>query len=128
MRALLIIGLCFALSAIAWGLVVGRWSESARRDRAEHATRTGVQPLMRVPVPWVFMLAYLAALTLHLVEPLRVPPSLALFVRIGGAFVVAIGMLLAFSALGIFRGKSTTTVPFETPSASREIRCMWAWR
>jgi protein-S-isoprenylcysteine O-methyltransferase Ste14 len=117
MRAFLTIVFCVAFSAIVWGLIVGRWRGSARRDRATHAAKEGVQPLMRIPVPWVFMLAYVAALAPQLVKPVHIPPSLALSVRIGGAFVIAIGMLLAFSARGIFRGESTTTVPFETPSA-----------
>ena len=116
MRAFLIVVFCVAVSVVAWGLFVGRWSVNARQARAIHAADADVHPLMRIPVPWVFMLAYVAALALQLVAPVVIPQSSAFMIRITGAVLLAIGLLLALSALGLFRGKSTTTVPFETPS------------
>ena len=38
-------------------------------------------------------------------------------VFVGGVALLLVGAALAFSALGIFRGRSTTTVPFEKSSA-----------
>jgi protein-S-isoprenylcysteine O-methyltransferase Ste14 len=36
---------------------------------------------------------------------------------VAGFILVGVGVIVAFSAVGIFKKASTTTVPFETPSA-----------
>ena len=76
-----------------------------------------IPPLMRVPVPWVFMLTYLAGLGLQHFVPLTV--QRAEIVRIGffaGIVLTVAGVLLAFSSLGIFLRAGTTTVPFKAAS------------
>ena len=72
---------------------------------------------MHIPVPWVFILVYLIGIGAQLIFPIRL--RLDQFVgsiRVAGLVVVAIGILVAFSAQAIFRGVHTTTIPFEKPS------------
>jgi protein-S-isoprenylcysteine O-methyltransferase Ste14 len=72
---------------------------------------------MRIPVPWVFILVYLVGVAVQRVIPIAIPsPALAWVVRVTGFVFIGVGLVVAFSALGIFRKKKTTTVPHETPS------------
>ena len=99
---------------LAWGLLTRRWSRESRAATAQdRASLEARNPLLAVPVPWVYVLAYLAGLAIGLLAPLRVPWSAVL---LAGLLPLAIGVGLAFSALGIFKSSRTTTVPFGTPS------------
>ena len=72
---------------------------------------------MSVPVPWVFILAYLAGVTVQRFLPIAIRfPEFASIIRVVGFVSVGVGIALAFSALGIFRKTNTTTVPHEMPS------------
>ena len=76
-----------------------------------------VHPLMRVPVPWVFVLAYLAGVGLQVLLPTGAPrPAVALAVRVAGIVLLVAGAALATWCLSIFRRQRTTTVPFGTSS------------
>jgi protein-S-isoprenylcysteine O-methyltransferase Ste14 len=104
------------VSAILWGLFTGRWSAESRRAR-EGQKDALVSPVMRVPVPWVFILVYLAGVTIQHFLPIVIPsPDFAWIIRVAGFVFVGVGIAIAFSALGIFRKTNTTTVPHETPS------------
>jgi protein-S-isoprenylcysteine O-methyltransferase Ste14 len=104
------------VSAILWGLFTGRWSAESRRAR-EGQKDALVSPVMRVPVPWVFILVYLAGVTVQHFLPIVIPSAdLAWIIRVSGFVFVGVGIAIAFSALGIFRKTKTTTVPHETPS------------
>jgi len=104
------------VSAILWGLFTGRWSAESRRAR-EGQRDALVNPVMRVPVPWVFILVYLAGAGVQQFLPIVIPsPDLAWIIRIAGFVFVGVGIAVAFSAVGIFRKTKTTTVPHETPS------------
>jgi protein-S-isoprenylcysteine O-methyltransferase Ste14 len=104
------------VSALLWGLFTGRWSAESRRAR-EGQKDALVSPVMRVPVPWVFMLVYLAGVTLQQFLPIVIPsPDLAGIIRVAGFVFVGVGIAVAFSAVGIFRKTKTTTVPHETPT------------
>jgi protein-S-isoprenylcysteine O-methyltransferase Ste14 len=105
------------LSVLLWGLLTRRWSAKARRSRQQSRDNIEGPLLLRIPVPWVFVLAYLLGVALNLFLPIHVPPPEALKIawRAGIAFVV-VGSLVAFPALYLFRKSSTTTVPFETPA------------
>lgn len=85
-------------------------------DHQHNGPRTN--PVMRIPVPWVFILAYLIGFVVQLYLPIPIR-SLGI-IRISlivGLILVVIGIAFAFSALGIFRKRSTTTIPFETPTS-----------
>ena len=76
-----------------------------------------VHPVMRIPVPWVFILAYLVGVVVQLYVPIPITsPRMAMPARVAGLALAALGVLVAFSALGIFKRRHTTTVPFETPT------------
>ena len=105
------------ISALLWGLFTGRWSAGSRRSRKLQADTAAVNPAMRFPVPWVFILAYLAGVGVQHFVPISVrSPDVSRTMRVVGLVIVGIGIFTAFSALGIFRRVSTTTVPFEKPS------------
>jgi protein-S-isoprenylcysteine O-methyltransferase Ste14 len=72
---------------------------------------------MKIPVPWVFILVYLAGAALQRVRPIAIrAPELTSTLRVAGFAFVVVGVAVAFSAVGIFKKSNTTTVPFETPS------------
>ncbi|HEY3746686.1 MAG TPA: isoprenylcysteine carboxylmethyltransferase family protein [Gemmatimonadaceae bacterium] len=85
-------------------------------DQEKNGVR--INPVMRLPVPWVFMLAYLIGFVVQLYLPIPIrSPEIVRAVLIAGLILVVIGVAVAFSALGIFRKRSTTTIPFETPTS-----------
>ena len=72
---------------------------------------------MRIPVPWAFILVYLVGVAVQRVGPIAIhSPEFASIIRVAGFVFVGAGIAVAFSALGLFKKKNTTTVPFETPS------------
>jgi protein-S-isoprenylcysteine O-methyltransferase Ste14 len=78
---------------------------------------TPIHPVMHIPVPWVFILVYLVGIAAQLVLPIHVRlERFAGSVRVAGLVLVAVGILVAFSAQVIFRRVHTTTIPFEKPS------------
>lgn len=79
--------------------------------------RSDIHPVMNIPVPWVFILTYLIGFVVQLYLPIRIDSSATtIVIREVGLTVVGIGIVIAFSALGIFKKRKTTTIPFETPS------------
>jgi protein-S-isoprenylcysteine O-methyltransferase Ste14 len=104
------------ISALLWGFFTGRWTAESRRARALQKGAS-VSAIMRIPVPWVFILVYLAGVAVQRVLPIAIrSPGLAWVIRVTGFVFIAVGIAVAFSALGIFRRTKTTTVPHETPS------------
>jgi protein-S-isoprenylcysteine O-methyltransferase Ste14 len=104
------------ISALLWGLLTGRWSAESRRARKVQGG-AHVNAIMRIPVPWVFILVYLVGVAVQHVLPMGIPsPELAWVIRVTGFVFIGVGIAVAFSALGIFRKRKTTTVPHETPS------------
>jgi protein-S-isoprenylcysteine O-methyltransferase Ste14 len=72
---------------------------------------------MRIPVPWVFVLTYLVAILLNLLLPIDIHSAEVLWIGLmTGIAIIALGVLVAFSSLKLFRKAGTTTVPFETPA------------
>jgi protein-S-isoprenylcysteine O-methyltransferase Ste14 len=71
--------------------------------------------LLRIPVPWVFVLTYLIGVVLEATVPIRttqhVNPNLMLTL---GAVVFSIGAIIAGWGLVTFRRARTTTVPGQT--------------
>jgi protein-S-isoprenylcysteine O-methyltransferase Ste14 len=69
--------------------------------------------LLRVPVPWVFVLAYLAGAGLEAAFHLGGVIRDWKFLTLAGAVVFALGAALAGSGWRIFHGARTTRVPGE---------------
>jgi protein-S-isoprenylcysteine O-methyltransferase Ste14 len=74
-----------------------------------------VRFLLRVPVPWVFVLAYLLGVALGSVGPHTViSPTATLVWTIAGGVLFAVGAVIAGWGLMIFHGARTATVPGES--------------
>ncbi len=105
------------LSMLVWGLATGRWATAARRTRQALATDSGAPRIIRVPVPWVFVLTFLLGVVVGLLLPWPAPPAAwATPIRLASLLPLGIGLAIITVALGLFRRHTTTTVPFETPS------------
>ena len=75
------------------------------------------QVLMRVPVPWVFILGYLIGVGLEYFWPLRLRSDVSGRVTTSiGAVLFTVGALIAGWGLVTFRRARTTTVPGESSS------------
>lgn len=72
-----------------------------------------IHPLMHVPVPWVFVLAYLVGAGIETRFRTRAPASAIGAIHASGWVLLVIGGGLAVWCLSIFRGLRTTTVPFK---------------
>jgi protein-S-isoprenylcysteine O-methyltransferase Ste14 len=73
--------------------------------------------LMRLPVPWVFMLAYLAGVELQRLAPVGIGrPGVALTVKAAGAALLGLGAGLAAWGLFAFFRARTTTTPGNAPA------------
>ena len=76
-----------------------------------------IHPLMHVPVPWVFILAYLVGVGMQRLWPIAIREPTARLVSLSIGFsLLGTGVAVAFFALGLFKRRRTTTVPFEAPS------------
>lgn len=76
-----------------------------------------ISPLMRVPVPWVFVMAYLAGALVQRFAPSPVlPAGVEPVVRGVGVALWFAGGLLAAWSLRLFQMARTTTTPFHEPS------------
>jgi protein-S-isoprenylcysteine O-methyltransferase Ste14 len=85
-------------------------------DQEKNGAR--INPVMRIPVPWVFILAYLIGFVVQLYLPIPIrSPEIVRIALVAGLILVVIGVAVAFSALGIFRKRNTTTIPFKTPTS-----------
>jgi len=69
--------------------------------------------LLRVPVPWVFVLAYLLGAALESMHRPAISPDTARITTIAGLILFVAGAVLAGWGLAIFRSVRTTTVPGE---------------
>jgi protein-S-isoprenylcysteine O-methyltransferase Ste14 len=83
----------------------------------EEPTTNPTRFLMRVPVPWVFVLAYLVGVGLESLRPIIIGPAAAQVSTVIGAMLFAVGAATAGWALTIFRRARTTTVPGKRSSA-----------
>lgn len=71
---------------------------------------------MRVPVPWVFLLTYLAGVGAEYAWPLRAATEAFPGVSVAGGVLFGIGAVVAGWGLLTFRRARTTTVPGEMSS------------
>ena len=74
-----------------------------------------VRFLLYIPVPWVFVLGYLAGLVPQIYFPITSHShEYQLIIKVAGAFLFIIGAILASWSLIIFRKARTTTTPGES--------------
>ena len=75
----------------------------------------GKNHLLHIPVPWVYVIAYLAGIAIQFVSPLPISSFLFLTITlVFGALLLLIGAVLAVWAQWIFRKENTTTDPTQT--------------
>lgn len=86
-----------------------------------HSTPTPALPfrlLLRIPVPWVFVLGYLLGIALEKLLPvLHFAPRATFGVRLAGAILFLTGGVIAGWALWLFRSERTTTTPGDSSRA-----------
>ena len=81
--------------------------------------RIPINPIMNIPVPWVFVLVYFMGVGIQHLLPLALFPRKPFWSHlfyVVGITLTVLGSLLAGWCLKIFRNARTTTVPFKTPS------------
>ena len=78
--------------------------------------RNPMRLLMRVPVPWVFVLTYLVGVGIEYAIPLHEDAVAPRGVTLAGVVLLAIGAAIAGWGLVTFRRARTTTVPGRTSS------------
>src|SRR5690349_18603855 len=72
--------------------------------------------LMRVPVPWVFVISYLLGAIVQRACPLCLGPTWSRTVEITGFLLFGLGAVVAICCQIIFRKARTTTVPGQLSS------------
>src|SRR5262245_20817790 len=109
---------CVLLFAVLLrGILTRRRTAGVLPVRTLHGAAARIHPLMNVPVPWVFMMTFLAGVGLQDMVPLTIHSAGAVLIsHIVGILLTVVGVPLAVSGLGLFRRARTTTVPFETAS------------
>ncbi|HEX3601279.1 MAG TPA: isoprenylcysteine carboxylmethyltransferase family protein [Lacipirellulaceae bacterium] len=78
-------------------------------------SRNPIRLLLRIPVPWVFVLGYLIGVAVERAWPLHIVERLP-FGGVTGSVVLGIGCAIAGWSLANFWQAHTTTVPGETSS------------
>ena len=76
-----------------------------------------IRLLLHVPVPWVFILAYVVGIAMELARPLPVPTQAQRAAGVAGGLLFLLGATMAGWGLVIFRKARTTTVPGRTSAA-----------
>lgn len=77
----------------------------------QRSNRNPLRLLMRVPVPWVFVLTYLLGVAAQYAWPTHLAASAPTGVSVAGAVLFGIGAAVAGWGLLTFRRARTTTVP-----------------
>jgi protein-S-isoprenylcysteine O-methyltransferase Ste14 len=105
-------------AVLAWGIFGLHWSLDSLRLPTERNVPKPIHPLMNIPVPWMFILTFLAGVILQLLVPIHVESAeVVLISHILGVVFLIPGLALAAYGLAIFRRAHTTTVPFQKVSA-----------
>jgi protein-S-isoprenylcysteine O-methyltransferase Ste14 len=98
---------------LLWGIVRKGWAA----DAAPTDSTAAVYPAFGVPVPWLFVLSYLAGAALERVWPPPARPAgIILAGQVVGAVLLTLGMALAIWSLTLFRRARTTTIPGQVSS------------
>ena len=71
--------------------------------------------LLHIPIPWVYVIAYLVGIVIQFVYPISISSTLILAItRILGAVLLAVGVAIVVWAQLIFHREHTTTDPTQT--------------
>jgi protein-S-isoprenylcysteine O-methyltransferase Ste14 len=101
---------------LLWGIARQGWVGAAGATPAGSAAGA-VYPAIPVPIPWVFVLFYLAGAGVERVWPaLAGGPAIRLTGLIAGGLLMTAGVTLAIWSLALFRKSRTTTIPGELSS------------
>jgi protein-S-isoprenylcysteine O-methyltransferase Ste14 len=102
---------------LLWGIARKGWAAGADATPARNTAAAAVYPSIGVPVPWVFVLTYLAGAGVERVLPAPARPAgILLASQVAGALLLATGLALATWSLALFRRARTTTIPGEVSS------------
>jgi protein-S-isoprenylcysteine O-methyltransferase Ste14 len=82
--------------------------------KGQETIGNSIRFLMHVPVPWVFVLTYLAGVGLELARPPLIGSRVLHGTGAVGGVLFALGAVIAGWALRLFRKAHTTTVPGKT--------------
>jgi protein-S-isoprenylcysteine O-methyltransferase Ste14 len=101
---------------LLWGIARKGWMGAAAAAPAGNTARAAY-PTIPIPIPWVFVLIYLAGASVERVWPAPAgPPGVRLSGLIAGGLLMGAGVTLAIWSLGLFRRSRTTTIPGELSS------------
>jgi protein-S-isoprenylcysteine O-methyltransferase Ste14 len=76
------------------------------------------RPLLRIPVPWVYVLGFLLGVGLQALVPVRIHPRAAVTeLGVCGGIIFLLGATLAGWSWWLFKRAGTTAVPGEAPRA-----------
>ena len=81
--------------------------------KGEKSTGNPIRLLMRIPVPWVFILTYLAGTVIEPARPPFIGRDVLRHAGLAGGVLLAIGVIIAGWSQVLFRKAHTTTVPGE---------------
>jgi protein-S-isoprenylcysteine O-methyltransferase Ste14 len=84
---------------------------SDRREEYMTVTWHPIGLLLRIPVPWVFVLSYFAGVGLEYLVPLRIHSEAPARFIVAGAVLFSIGAVIAGWSWVIFHKTDTTRVP-----------------
>ncbi|NVO19579.1 MAG: isoprenylcysteine carboxylmethyltransferase family protein [Bacteroidetes bacterium] len=74
-----------------------------------------IKILLKIPVPWVFILTYLLGLAFQFIFPTHIlSPDYLIYIKILGGILFLLGVTLASWSLIIFSKAQTTTTPGES--------------
>jgi len=74
-----------------------------------------IHPLMRIPVPWVFLIPYLVGVGIQFIVPLTISSVVLLTItQVLSILLLVVGVTLAAWAQWLFRKEHTTTDPNQT--------------
>ncbi|HJX90907.1 MAG TPA: isoprenylcysteine carboxylmethyltransferase family protein [Pyrinomonadaceae bacterium] len=85
-------------------------------DQRRHPARP-FRYLMRIPVPWVFILAYLIGVGVEILVPFHTHSSQVALIKVLGGLLFLTGAAVAAWGLLVFRKARTTTVPGKSSAA-----------
>ena len=83
--------------------------------KTNQANNRNKSHLLHIPVPWIYVIAYLVGIGIQLVFPISISSSLTLIIaRVLGTILLVFGVAIVVWAQLIFHKEQTTTDPTQT--------------